>query len=571
MLKKSPQGNVAKKILKKIAYFFIGIVVLILVISGGLAIYFTMNKPKIVAELNNQITQNISGTMHIGDVNCKFLSGFPNLTLALNKVELKDSLWSIHKRTLLKSKEIEVQISLIGIFRKKFNIRKIAISDATIDLYKDKNGISNSNIFRPKPKVVDNKKPAEIKIQKIELEKVVFISENQQRNKLFHFEVNSLKGKMKYYDDSVKINLKLETLAKSMAFNTKKGSFIKDKILKGELLVDFSKSKHKINVVTKNLKIGEDAFDISAYFNVAKGNSLFGIDIKTNILWSNAYHLLADNISSKLNKFDMTKPLIARCVIKGDLNSVGDPEIVVTAKINSNQLSIPFGQIQDCNFNAKFTNNFIDGNGCEDANSAIIVDHLSGKFKNYSFLIPKASIFNIEKPIIKGNGSVAISGGTVAFEGKLIPTNNLNQIESKVTISKIDVSNFLTTFDNFGIKSFSPKSIRGVLSLDVSFSGDLTKKGDLIKNSVLGHVDFNVVNGALINFQPLMNIGKYAKKRDFNNITFSELKSNFKLRGTKIDVNGLKISSSVLALQANGVYSFNGGTNLYVDLLNSTI
>ncbi|MEG1706808.1 MAG: hypothetical protein RR291_04865, partial [Clostridia bacterium] len=48
-----------------------------------------------------------NGDFHIGDFHYKFLTGFPNFTLALNDIELKDKKWNTHHHTLLKAKEID--------------------------------------------------------------------------------------------------------------------------------------------------------------------------------------------------------------------------------------------------------------------------------------------------------------------------------------------------------------------------------------------------------------------------------------------------------------------------------
>ncbi len=127
-------------------------------------------------------------------------------------------------------------------------------------LFKGKNGIVNTNIFRAKPKNKKSKSSTTSSINEIILDQVHFISENQMGNKLFDFDVLALRSKIDFDDDNWHTKLYLKTLAKNMAFNTKRGSFIKDKIVEGILIVDFSKPKNQISVATKNLEIGERAF-----------------------------------------------------------------------------------------------------------------------------------------------------------------------------------------------------------------------------------------------------------------------------------------------------------------------
>lgn len=750
-----------RKIIKRVGFFFLGVVALFLISSAVLALYFNNNKAEIITQINAKINENITGTIDIGDIRYKFLKGFPNMTLALSQVELKDSLWAIHKHTLLKAEQIEIRIDLLDLLSNEINIDKIEIQQATLYLFKGKNGIVNTTIFRPQPKGAKAKSSTTSSINEIVLDQVHFISENQLGNKLFDFDVLALRSKIDFDEDNWHTKLYLKTLAKNMAFNTQRGSFIKDKIVEGVLKVDFSNQKNQISVATENLEIGKELFDIKAHFSLDKNKSPFDIAITTNILWKEASALLSANISNRINQFDLKKPIRVGCTIIGDMNATGDPEIVVTTKIKNNELKIPDGIITDCRFDASFTNHYEKGAGCNDVNSTITLTNFSGKYKTIPFTIPIGIISNfekttaagsfksdfnvsrlneivtkdfihfsdgqakvnlefkfdildlkIQKPLFTGNvavknatvnysprnltfvktdiqldfteeallikkinfkdrrntvfmegkidnfltlyyenpekmivnwdiyapfldvkqfvgvitrsgqkspkkqhkkddfseelyavvdkcqvvlhlkadkmvysklqatnakatvllvnnqlivknGWVQSSGGTISFDGKLAPNGDTFLLESNAKINRVDIARFLTSLNNFGIQSFKPKNIKGFLSASASLKGTLLSGGQLKTNSLSGTAKFDVSQGALVDFEPIKNIGKFAFPfRDVNNIVFRDLSGNFKINGDLVDVNDLKVSSNVLNLDVNGVYSFNRGTNL---------
>ena len=754
-----------KKTVKTIGFVFIGLFALMLLGAIGLHFYFERNKTEIIAKINTQINENILGEAKIGDIGYKFLIGFPNFTVVLNHVELKDSLFAIHKRTLLKAGEIEVRLNVLSLLKKEVNIHKVVINNATIDLYKDKNGMANSNIFKPQKK--KTKSETATSIDEVVLKNVNFISENQKGNKLFYFQIASLKSRIRFSDEGWKTEVRLKTFAKSLAFNTQKGSFVKDKKLEGKLIVDFSKEQNRISVVTEKLEIGDDLFNITAHFNVGKANSLFDINIKTKIPWRNASNLLATNISSKLHKFDLQKPFHASCVIKGDMGVKGDPEIVVNATILDDVLKTSYGPVSNCSFKGKFTNNYNNGLGFNDLNSAVILTEFEGEYEGIPLNIPSGIINNLEKPVATGkfnseydvvklknlinedfikfsegtakvnldfkvdivdlklkkphftgtivikdvslyykpknihfqktnielyftekalvikklkyqnrkntvfmegkvdnflnlyydapekmtvdwkiyspyldikqiigvlsyqdksvppkrdekkrssgllqevfskskvnldlsvdklsykkmlgsrfkvnimlaggglyvkNGSMqSPSASSIYFDAQLVPKNKLMLFKSNVKLSDGGISNFLGSFNNFGVKSFSPKSIKGRLSLTASLAGTLDAETDLVTNSIRGEVKFHIKNGALKDFEPIEKIGKVAfPNRDVSNITFSDLHAITTINGDKINVKELKISSNVLNLDANGIYSLsNKGTNLAVKI-----
>jgi len=284
MKKLADKAKVVRKIFKIIGIFFLSLFALMLVSAIGLRIYFEKNKTEIVKKINTQINDNILGEAKIGDIGYKFLVGFPNFTVVLKDVELKDSLFAIHKRPVLKAGEIEVRLNVLSLLKKEVNIHKIVINNATIDLFKDKNGVSNSTIFKPKKKEPKKESSTTTSIDEVVLKNVTFISENQKGNKLFYFQIESLKSKIEYTNEGWKTKVNLKTFAKSLAFNVLRGSFVKDKSIEGKLAVDFSSEKNLISVVTEDFEIGRDPFTIKAHFNIGKGNSLFDIDIRTKIL-----------------------------------------------------------------------------------------------------------------------------------------------------------------------------------------------------------------------------------------------------------------------------------------------
>lgn len=752
-----------KKYAKRFGFFILGLIVLLLIACGGLSIYFNQNKTEIIAKINTKINENINGKFHVGDFHYKFLTGFPNFTLALKDVELKDNQWATHKHTLLKATEIEARLNVWSLLQNEINIHKILINDADIYVYKAEDGYSNADIFKPKKKKSpENKSDRETTIDQIDLNDVHFILDNRLGHKLFDFDVASLKTKVDFDGDDWQTDVFLDTQIKSLAFNTVHGSFAKEKELKGTFNVAYSAEKERIDVLTRGLKIGTDSFDITAFFNLAKGNALFGINIGTSILWQNASNLLSGNISSKLNRFNLSQPIDVNCDIKGDFNAEGDPRIVVQAIIKDNELSIPDGLIKKCNFKGIFTNNFKPKDGYNDANSAIILTRFVGEYENIPLTIPQLAINNLEKPLATGNvssdfdverlnqisndkwiqfsaghakanlkfqfdivdlyitkprfigkidvddasfhyipknvhavktnihldftekallikqitykhlkntiliegkidnflnlyydapekmivnwkiyspyidlkqflgvlatsqktkatakthkrttisnqirtaidkcavvidikadkisynkltatnttatvqmidsklviknGSLQTSGGSITFNSEVQPSGKNFAFSSNAQVNRVDIASFLRSFNNFGVKSFSPNNIKGKLSSQANVTGFINSNGELITNSMHGNLAFNVNQGALVNFEPIVKIGKFAFPfRDVENITFSDLSGKLKLRGEQIDVNNFTISSSVLNLDAEGIYSFGRGTNL---------
>lgn len=478
MEKSVEKKPVIKKILKVVGFSLLEIFTLFIIVSIVVGVYFNNHKDKIVTEINQKINENIKGNVTIGDINYSLLKGFPNFTLTVSNVVVKDSLWNIHKQTLLTSKEIEVRIDLKKlILSDEIDIKKIKINDAIIHLYVDKNGVSNSDIFKPKPKdTIANPKKKTI-IEAIALENVEFISQNIQRDKLFDFAVTELESEIDYSSSGWKTDVFINTLAKSMAFKLSKGSFIKDKRVKGTLSLNYSNAKNNITIVTNKLAIGEDDFDITAHFSLDKKNPVFDLDINTEILWMNAARLLDAHILKILSHFDIKKPLTANCKIIGNTASKDDPIIIVKAIIKDNELVVPDGTFTDCSFNGEYNNTYKKDEATSDENSAVILSNFKAKFKTIPFSIPEAKVYNLTVPVLTGD-----------FHSKF-EVKKLNQfINDDLIILKDGIANVNLKFD-VNIVAFKIK--------EPVFSGNVS-----VANATINYVpkELNVTTDVLLNF-----------------------------------------------------------------------
>jgi hypothetical protein len=754
----------SKITLKIVAALFI----LILVVFTGIAYYVNSNRDTLLASITKELNKNLNGQLSIQSIDPTLLKGFPRISISLKNVVLRDSLWSRHKHTFLEAKDLDVSVNALAILVGTVEIKKIGINNATIYLFTDSNGYSNTSIFKKKDKKPDPNEEQgdqDMEIGKFTLNNVAFVLDNQKGHKLFQFMVQDLKGDVDYPNSGWKADVELKTLAKNLAFNTRRGSFIKDKLLEGPFDISYNNDTQTITVAPNTLNIGSDPFIIGAKFNLSKDPSEFVINIEAkDILWKNASALLAPNISSRLNMVNLSKPINVECDIVGDMGSGGDPLLNVVASVKDNELSTPGGTVKDCNFTGVFTNNYINGKGLNDANSAIKLYKFKGNYEEMPFSIDTAFINNLEKPIATGlfkskfdvrklnnvigaellkftkgsadvqlaysadivdfmltkprvagfvkvknadmsyvprklnfkntslslnfkNNDLFISnvrlqsgksivlmegsiknfmnlyytapekillswqirspqihlGEFLGFFGKRVPepkkrthksnfSDDLNEIfaksnvamnikvdkvyynrflatnavaellltesnilirnvgvkhaggslklNGKVTqqgsrnnfaissqLSNVDISHFLYSFNDFGMKSLSSKNLKGYLFSRINISGAITDQGKLLSQTLIGDMVFDLKKGALLNFEPVKNVGKFAfPMRDLDNIAFNNLNGKFDIRGDQITINPMQINTSLLNMNIAGIYSFNRGTNITLDV-----
>jgi hypothetical protein len=117
------------------------------------------------------------------------------------------------------------------------------------------------------------------------------------------------------------------------------------------------------------------------------------------------------------------------------------------------------------------------------------------------------------------------------------------------------------------MKTLTSKNIRGFLSSKTNISGVISDKGNLLPNSLYGTIVFDLKKGALLSFEPVKSVGKFAFPfRDLDNITFTNLNGKFDVRGQRITINPMQINSSLLNMDIAGIYSISTGTNITLDV-----
>lgn len=378
------------------------IVLLIMGAYLSIAWYINNNKKEVLASLIIQLNETINGKMTIGSMEPAFVQGFPNVSLNLKNVIIKDSLYELHKHLFLKADDFYIAVNTFALLKGIVDIKKITVDNAIVDLFTDKNGYSNSSVFREN-KTKDKGSSTLPELKTFMLNDVIFNIENQKSKKRYYFDISSLNGNINYTSFGCNADIELKSLVKSMTFSTKNGSFIRDKLIEGEFDISYNKVKGIITFARNGLQIGEENFTVSAMFET-KNSADFEIHIQNEkILWNKASELLSPNISSKLNMFSFIKPIEVSCDIKGNFDDEGDPLIKVNASVEDNVLQTPGGKIEHCDFKGEFTNNFKKEKGFTDENSAIKLINFKGEYQGLPFTMDKTFILDFDNPIAKGD------------------------------------------------------------------------------------------------------------------------------------------------------------------------
>ncbi len=127
---------------------FVLISLLLLAIAGVVVVKFYGND--LQAYVMDQVNNRLDSKVNVEEVSVRVFHKFPNTSIVLKDVVL----WSSHNfntrdfeglgaDTLLTAEKVSVSFNLIGLIRKKYNIRQLEINSGTLHLYTDRTGEGN--------------------------------------------------------------------------------------------------------------------------------------------------------------------------------------------------------------------------------------------------------------------------------------------------------------------------------------------------------------------------------------------------------------------------------------------
>jgi uncharacterized protein involved in outer membrane biogenesis len=143
--------------------------------------------------------------------------------------------------------------------------------------------------------------------------------------------------------------------------------------------------------------------------------------------------------------------------------------------------------------------------------------------------------------------------------------NTLFYLNAK--IQKVAVDKLLYGFGSFGQATFLPENIKGNISLNSNLSGRFNSRGQFVLGSLKGDTYFELANGELINFKPLIKMGKIIfKRKRLEKVRFASLKNNLSINGNAIHIPPMMIRSDLINMQIGGVFNLHNGTDVDIEI-----
>ena len=388
-----------KKIIKIVGWTFGSLLALILILFTIIQIYITKNKPSLVKLVNEKLNEAIAGDASIKDIDVNVWSHFPNVSIRLINIDIKDS---VYKKSLLKLRYAYTKLNAFKLISGQVDIHNIYLEDGVIHLFKDANGFSNNYIFKKNKEKKPGAHPAII--DEIELKNIHFVSEDAVKNKWYGIKANYLHANLDYNDSITTIELNEDILVRGLGFNLAKGYFLKGKTVKADWTLSFNSNSKQLSFDETPVKIGPTDFKLKGDFFLADTlNSHFNLIAKTAAIgYKEAASLVSPNISSKINLVSLTKPLALTASIGGPMAFRTIPIVEVNWVVKDNQLVTPVATLDKCEFTGRFTNERNKAYPRTDDNSEVLLTKLTASWGGISLIANTNTIVtNLVHPIMQ--------------------------------------------------------------------------------------------------------------------------------------------------------------------------
>ncbi len=514
--------------------------------------YVAVNKKKIVLQIKTQVADKLNGDLQIDDVSLGFMSTFPHVSVLLEKVSIKDTLFSQHHHPFFQSEKVYINLNVTGIIQKNNPVSGIRIENGQLYVYTDSSGYTNAYLFSPKSDIKPTTKTStsKINIDNIKLRDVRLIFDSRSKGKFYDFDVIKFNCDIRTKDSTLRFRTNNNIFIHSLAFNTIRGSFLKEARFKGRFDVYFDKIQKQLKFDELDITIKDHPFTVSGAFNFKK-TPAFSLKVATeDIDYDFARSLLADSNSAALSVVKIEKPLDeVSAEISGPLNRI-DPLVTVKWKCNKNNIQSRFANFSNCSFNGTYTNELIAGQPRKDPNSRLHFTNFRGKWENLIIKSQNIYIDNLIFPMVNADiktdfdltqlNTLLGSSTLDLHQGKgLLDINYSGPLQANT--NKNTLLNGKLTFSD-GVLMYHPRSIEFK-----KVSGNIIfKNSDVYVTDFRGNVQGNklVMNGSGKNILALMKTNPGKMFLDWNIYSPSLNLGNFttllKKRGATVRKKKLK-------------------------------
>ena len=158
-----------------------------------------------------------------------------------------------------------------------------------------------------------------------------------------------------------------------------------------------------------------------------------------------------------------------------------------------------------------------------------------------------------------------MAGGSIAMSG-YFNGNDPKHIYMKpnLKLENVDVEKLLFKFENFGQDAIVSDNLKGKLSTQIN--GNIRVYPDLVPDLDQSeiHMDIEVLNGRLVNYEPMLLLSDYFGDKNLKNLKFDTLSNHLDITNGLITIPNMSLETTLGHFEFSGTQSLNDQIEYYL-------
>ncbi len=311
------------------------LILLLLVVTAGFIIgYFYGEEVKgyLIGQINKQLNTTI--LVDSKDISFSVFQNFPNASVEFRNVKVLDAVFKARRDTLLRAGNISLRFSILDIFKKNYDIRKIELSDAKLKLKRYKDGTDNWHVLRESADTVQSN--VSFRLQKIILDNVSvsYLDKKGRQDYALVFKDAELKGD--FSGESYSLDASGNTFVDH--FRSDSTDYLSRKDVNLVLGMDVQKDRYIIRKGT--VKVAQLSLSVSGTYAALPGKGDMDLTFKGKEMDIQSFlSLLPEKLRDKISGYKSSGNMYFEALVKGESSEHASPGVRAKFGIDNGEIS----------------------------------------------------------------------------------------------------------------------------------------------------------------------------------------------------------------------------------------
>ena len=146
--------------------------------------------------------------------------------------------------------------------------------------------------------------------------------------------------------------------------------------------------------------------------------------------------------------------------------------------------------------------------------------------------------------------------GNISCSGSLdISNTQHSKLQITSQLDHLDITQLFSEFNNFDQATLTDKNLKGILTASIALQSTWDDNR-LNKSKLHAMAEVSVVNGELIDFEPMLALASFMKLKELQHIRFSKMQNQVEIKDQRVYIPTMQIFSSALNVQLSGSHGF---------------